>query len=224
MCEKRRGDLARNPETLIPPQLGEITHVPPRHSTLRSAVCALHRAMLSLLGRDARRLPGVRYLVRASVDSALVGPQVSCHSRPLGTSDFCIYGCDESARRDVHRWAGARAGVKGLVHSLPTACTVGEAWKWASPMDKWGNSAFSLKVAETLQGASRSSRCVDLCVCVCLCACATLGKGMRTVTFQERLAEADFSPPRPPVGLFYTTHTGNDAKRGCSFGSVPRVD
>lgn len=129
---------------------------PNSHTYPPDQLLPLHRAMLSLLGREARRLPGVRSLVRPSIDSALAGPQVSSQSRLFGTSDLCIYGCYEpSPRRDVRRWAegGEGEGARGLVHSLPVACTVWEAWRWASPVGKWGESAFSLKVAETMQGA-----------------------------------------------------------------------
>lgn len=43
------------------------------------------------------------------------------------------------------------------MHALPIARSVWEAWRWANPVGKWGESALSLKVAETMQGASRWS-------------------------------------------------------------------
>lgn len=43
------------------------------------------------------------------------------------------------------------------MHALPIARSVWEAWRWANPVGKWGESALSLKVAETMQGAFRWS-------------------------------------------------------------------
>lgn len=140
----------------------EYTKPPISRGGFRSSICYL--AMLSLLGRKARRMPGVRTWVCPSIHSALAGIQESCQSRSFGTSDLCIYGGDEpSSRREVHHWVEGGEGAKGMamVRYVPTLCAILEASRWASRVGKWGGPAFSLKVAETLEGASTA---VGMCV------------------------------------------------------------
>lgn len=122
--------------------------------------------MLSFLGRETRRSPGIRTLVQRSIDLPLSCSQVFRQSRLFGTSDLCILGYDD--REDMHSsaaGAGGRGGrgggrAMGLAQHLATAGGAWEAWKSASPVTKRG-AFLSLKFSEVLQGAMP---CLSVCL------------------------------------------------------------
>lgn len=97
-------------------------------------------AMFSLLGREARRLPGMG----ASVHRTVERYQMFGYSRLFGTSDLCVF--DDSSRRT---WSEGVEVDKGMAQKLAAA---GQMWRWTSPTGTWKGSALPIKVCEAVQG------------------------------------------------------------------------
>ncbi|CAM9100072.1 unnamed protein product [Ectocarpus fasciculatus] len=101
--------------------------------------------MFSLLGREARRLPGMG----ASVHRTVERYQMLGYPRLFGTSDLCVF--DDSSRRT---WAEEVEVDKGMAQKLAAA---GQMWRWTSPTGTWEGSALPIKVCEAVQGLKQAT-------------------------------------------------------------------